>query len=217
MSETTTVTPKTDDEIAAQLAAYEAKLRRENDPAVLAEKARRREWDSLRTKIIVDTGSPPLCFRGGRALVERFEAAERAGDIDAARELVGIAHNRAHPNDFRPIPENDGMRARRLAAEETAWRQQAEAEKRRAEQARQILLRKYPDSSFVLRGIEKKGTLWLAPDGAVTYTGEALAAELLQALALHERDVRIAVGQRWYDQVILPAPEPSAPASAVAA
>jgi len=215
LTPTTTATP--DDAIAVQVAAFEADLRRRNDPAVMAENAAQREWQTLHGRIRTLTGLPPLVFRGGKELLNQFAAAEAAGDIDAAREIVVIAHNAVNPNDRIPVPESEARRARRIAAEEDARREQAEARRRYAEEERQAFLRRFPDSGFVLRAIEQRGALRLAEDGTVLYTGAALDPEILRALELHQRDVRIALRQRWFDRVVLAAPEPSGPATQAAA
>lgn len=212
LSLTPTAIPNPDDAIAAQVAAFEADLRRRNDPAVLAENAAAREWQILRGRIGADTGLPPLCFRDGRDLMRRFDAAEASGDMDTARDLARMAHNLVHPSDPQPIVESEALRARRAAAAEEAAKVQAEARQRYAEEERQAFLRRFPDSSFVLREVEKRGALRLGADGAVLYSGSALDDELLRGLTLYERDVRVTLNQKVWDRVVLPAPEPSGPA-----
>jgi hypothetical protein len=79
------------------------------------------------------------------------------------------------------------------------------------------LVRRFPDASFLLCEIAKRGALRLGSDGTVAYTGEVLDQDTLRAVALYERDVRITLGQRWFERVLLPAPEPSAAATVAAA
>ena len=62
LSLTPTTIPNPDDAIAAQVAAFEADLRRRSEPAVMAENAAAREWQILRGRIGTLTGLPPLCF-----------------------------------------------------------------------------------------------------------------------------------------------------------
>lgn len=157
-----------------------------------------REMARLRGEIDLIANRAPFCFGPGRqSLMERFAAAEAAGEIEVARELVAIARNAggAEPERRQHPP----------SAEEKAASWQKMLRERAFQEEVQRWIIHGPRA--ILTEIEAHGTVRLRRNGTLSYTGDHLGEALLAALGHHGAAVRCILAERWHDRILLPAQE----------
>jgi hypothetical protein len=151
----------------------------------------------------------------------------------AARSGVGFAANRMAGEFSRPYAAGSAAGCRqvieqirqriadaqvspleRQRRQDLAWQQSRALAADAAETERWVKL----DPHDVIAEIEKGGArrVFLADDGAVMVRGRGTAPPLKAALRHHQRIVRVILADRDAVEEIIPAPDPSAPATQAA-